>query len=374
MQQPPDSEQMIRLTSQQDSAAVTTQAAPQAVPTEPVLWQYQREEASLTTIDEHSSLGCRSLARTLLSRTLTAMIVFVVVLAPCLLFSPGSRPTRWPELLQHQLAAARRPLVGGGVAPANGATTQASVRPVLFEHLLPSQRNRLRAVPEPNPGASSANPTSSVENAEEKDELGEVPLQHVDEDKGVEWESPAEQEPPMVRFKEPIIKKRVQGQMEWEVVFNNTPVKVRRWKALSSEVLGTHKKGDVIVGRREGWWVKMLNRQGYIKQAIVHPPKRLLKQRKVSYAQLVVGSCTDAGMYPIHDLSVCHAAGLELGHHPSGGINIKVYSGRDTRPEGCYVLRDGELWVAKHPANRGHGASRLRMPVCSSRPPDKEFV
>jgi len=349
---------------------------------EPMLLRMERLESHLdsearTTRESSEALdepGPRSLARAVLSKTLTALIVFVAVLAPCLLFGPSARPSRWPALSQHQLEEARRELVGGGVppAPANRATTKASVRPLLFDNELPSQGTRMALLPTPNYGAASANPPASVENAEEKDELGEgkVSLQHIEE--GVEWDSPAEQEPKMMNLheeQEPIIKKRVQGQMEWEVVFDNTPVKVRSLKDLSSKVLGTQKKGDIIVGKREGWWVKMLNRQGYIKQAIVDPPATLLKQRDVAYAQLIVGSCADAGMYPIHDLSICHAAGMSLGHHPGG---IKVYSGSDTRPEGCYVLRNGELWVAKHPANRGRGASRLRKPVCSSRPPQTE--
>jgi len=69
-------------------------------------------------------------------------------------------------------------------------------------------------------------------------------------------------------------------------------------------------KGNVVVGHREGGWIRLLSMDGYMKLSFGGLP--LLKDRKVSYLKLSNGSCDDAGGFPITDPAACKAAAATL--------------------------------------------------------------
>jgi len=181
---------------------------------------------------------------------------------------------------------------------------------------------------------------------------------------GVDWVAPEEPEPDVSKAMA-VVEKEEQTKFEWEIVFDKGPVKVRSKKDLSSRVVGTMVKGDVVIGKQEGWWVSLIHGHGFIKRILARPRITLLRRRSISYVQLGSGCCRDVGRFPILDASSCEAAGLTLGY---SGHGLEVYRGDRRRPEGCYGLR-GRLWLATSTANRGQCASKGRTPICSSEAP-----
>lgn len=188
---------------------------------------------------------------------------------------------------------------------------------------------------------------------------------------GVDWVGPEEPEPRLDEYFQAIVKLKRSAAIEWEVIYDADPVNVRLRPNLTERVVGRKIKGDIVVGHRVGEWVKLLDGSGFvlISLDLEHVVATLLKQRPATYLELISGRCQDVGMYNIFVPESCQAAGFTLDHFDK---HVEVYRGAElVRPEGCYVLKEkkGELWVATNPANRGHGASRLRRQICSSRAP-----
>jgi len=146
--------------------------------------------------------------------------------------------------------------------------------------------------------------------------------------------------------------------IEWQVRLN---VFIRKEKSFESDVLGQKLIGEVVMGSREGDWVKLKDEDGYV--AVERDGANLLEERVVTYEKIVSGNCQHAGLFPVKDQFTCRAAGFALGYF-DGKVNL--YSGSDKKPEGCYIFR-GSLWVADNPSNQGNGAMVGREPICSSR-------
>ena len=76
------------------------------------------------------------------------------------------------------------------------------------------------------------------------------------------------------------------------------------------------------------------------------------------------GSCVDAGLLPINDVSECENAAVPLDFADTT-VTTTTATGR---PEGCYLYKSASLWLASNTANVGNGAQKndgnTRYPIC----------
>mmetsp|Transcript_93474 Transcript_93474/g.264345 ORF Transcript_93474/g.264345 Transcript_93474/m.264345 type:complete len:1009 (-) Transcript_93474:88-3114(-) len=148
------------------------------------------------------------------------------------------------------------------------------------------------------------------------------------------------------------------GNLEWEVA--TQLAHVRSTRSFKARILTEKLKGTVVVGKRDGEWIKLLREPGYI--AISREGFDFLKERRVSYQKVISGSCADKGLFPIANAETCEAAAFSLGYFV---VRATRYAGKERRPEGCYLFR-GNLYMATSESNRGHGALGERAPICGS--------
>mmetsp|Transcript_68426 Transcript_68426/g.192999 ORF Transcript_68426/g.192999 Transcript_68426/m.192999 type:complete len:516 (+) Transcript_68426:79-1626(+) len=116
---------------------------------------------------------------------------------------------------------------------------------------------------------------------------------------------------------------------EWEVVYKKA-MKVRDEKNFSGRVIGTRDAGSVVVGRREGKFLALLDGAGYLRISMPHMV--FLEKRFVSYKHFRGGSCADTGWNSILDADVCAAAGSALGFSETFEVSGKSLA----LEEGCY--------------------------------------
>lgn len=153
-----------------------------------------------------------------------------------------------------------------------------------------------------------------------------------------------------------LFQQEIKGQLEWQVV--DKQAEVHAGKSTSSEVLGILSEGAVLAGREEaGNWLRQLPGPGYVERLA-------LRQRIVSYKEIGSGTCTENGMHPIIDTSICTVAGYALGYYDT---TVSMEPNETECPEGCY-LKDGRLWMSTGAASRGKGVIGTRQPICSSSP------
>jgi len=152
------------------------------------------------------------------------------------------------------------------------------------------------------------------------------------------------------------------GSKEWEVVYPGA-LNVRKEKDLAADVVSVKLAGTIVVGRQQGDWLALIREPGFMKMSL--EGETFLKERTVSYAKLMTGSCGDSDLFPIYDANTCENAGFALGYFDT---KVGVYHGSELkRPEGCYEFQ-GQLWLASNAAHIGRGAVGERKPICSSKP------
>lgn len=147
--------------------------------------------------------------------------------------------------------------------------------------------------------------------------------------------------------------------VEWEVVSPTVPVllEVREDKVI---YVGHKCRGEVLPGQKIGNHVRLTHDFGYVP---IQAANRTiyLQKRVVKYKKLLSGTCVEASMAPIYDPAVCAAAAVSLGYFDQ---HVTDYGG-EPRPEGCY-LHKGAVWLSTAAGNRGRGAFRFSLPLCSS--------
>lgn len=159
------------------------------------------------------------------------------------------------------------------------------------------------------------------------------------------------------------------GPSEWQVVFRGQPgrVNIRKEKDLNSEILGTKATCSVVMGKRDGKWVKLETEPGYIKMELLsrQKPVVLLEERSVSYEAYSNGNCQANGRFPIFHSDVCKIAARAL---KLGGprVSLSKSIGSTSGPDGCYWTEQTGLWLALHHANRSAEAGVDCQRICSS--------
>lgn len=146
---------------------------------------------------------------------------------------------------------------------------------------------------------------------------------------------------------------------DWEVVFGGE-VNVRQNKDLTSTVLAHLQKCDIVAGRREGDWVKLVGAPGYVSISV--EGLILIREAKVTYMQISEGTCERIGMSPIVKFSACEAAARAL-HLPDTTASSAVPQGR---PYGCYYADMAGLFVSRDDRESSEEASTARSQICSS--------
>uniref|UniRef100_A0A7S0B3C1 Apple domain-containing protein n=1 Tax=Pyrodinium bahamense TaxID=73915 RepID=A0A7S0B3C1_9DINO len=149
------------------------------------------------------------------------------------------------------------------------------------------------------------------------------------------------------------------GNAEWEVVCDL--MYVREKNTFASDVVGTKVKGEIIIGTRQGDWIKLKQNAGYV--AIQKDSMPLLIERIVTYEKIIHGTCADAGMFPIEDPGSCEAAGFALGYFDT---KVTMKWSDDERPQGCY-MQNGQLYMSASQANKGNGVVDEMEPICASK-------
>lgn len=155
------------------------------------------------------------------------------------------------------------------------------------------------------------------------------------------------------------------SQLEWQVYAKGV-AHIRLARRPSAAVSGLVPEGGIILGTREGNWIKLFRRTGFFmvdKEGTV----RAL-QREVSYSWLPQGStrCAEFGKFPIEDPSVCEGAAVTLGL-ASSYTRLRKQS---QLPEaGCYSDSAGVLWHSSRPSSNSSNATERRSfrPLCASR-------
>uniref|UniRef100_A0A7S1RHE7 Uncharacterized protein n=1 Tax=Alexandrium catenella TaxID=2925 RepID=A0A7S1RHE7_ALECA len=158
------------------------------------------------------------------------------------------------------------------------------------------------------------------------------------------------------------------GELDYEVQYEGY-VEVYQSKSKDAPVLGTKFKCTIMLGKREGDWVRLMSEPGYI--PVSKDNTTALKSIPV-YAKIARGHCADIGMFPVRDAHTCElaAAAMQL---PDTELQEIVLV---PLPEGCHMFngtRSMGLYLATNPINRGNGATRFHEPICSSyeEPPEK---
>lgn len=148
---------------------------------------------------------------------------------------------------------------------------------------------------------------------------------------------------------------KIAGNKEWEVIAEQVSV-IGSMDSSAAPVIGEKRRGEVIVGKKSQGFIRLTNEDGYVST-------EGLKERDVTYAKIIQGTCADAGMFPIMDATPCLAAAIALGFFDT---SVRVYDGdKVVRPEGCY-LKDGKVWLSTNPSQMGNGATGVREPLCAS--------
>jgi len=155
------------------------------------------------------------------------------------------------------------------------------------------------------------------------------------------------------------------SQLEWQV-FSPGVVHIRLARRPSAAVQGLVPEGGIILGTREGNWIKLFRRTGFLmvdKDGTVR-----VTQRRVSYSWLPKGStsCKEYDKFPIEDPSVCEGAAVTLGL-ASTYTRLRKLS---LLPEaGCYSDTSGVLWHSTGPSSNNSKATEQHSlrPLCASR-------
>ena len=86
-----------------------------------------------------------------------------------------------------------------------------------------------------------------------------------------------------------------------------------------------------------------------------------IQKEGVSYRKIFSGSCISNDMQAIASIEECNAAAEAIGNY-----DVTARTTNSTqKPEGCYD-KNGGLWLAINPANRGNGADSTRNPICKA--------
>merc|ERR1712008_310629 len=114
-----------------------------------------------------------------------------------------------------------------------------------------------------------------------------------------------------------------------------------------------------------GNWIKLFRRAGFI---MVDKVGVRVVQRVVSYSWLPQGStsCTQYGIFPIKDRSVCEAAAVTLGLRST---NTQMGKQSPLPEAGCYSDSHGVLWYFSGPSSFTSMATTRHSlrPLCASR-------
>mmetsp|Transcript_83992 Transcript_83992/g.166797 ORF Transcript_83992/g.166797 Transcript_83992/m.166797 type:complete len:697 (-) Transcript_83992:418-2508(-) len=155
----------------------------------------------------------------------------------------------------------------------------------------------------------------------------------------------------------------VQSHLEWEVIAVSAPI--RRDKQVAATTIQVFPHGSVLLGTRDGNWVKLFRQDGYV--ALVENGNTLLRERDVSYTKIAQGTCESTGRFSIRAAEVCEAAALSL-NQPDSTVQTARMS--PLRSGGCYIKGGGTLWLATPTQGApSDGASQNRHILCTS----KEF-
>lgn len=137
---------------------------------------------------------------------------------------------------------------------------------------------------------------------------------------------------------------------EWQVI--NSIVHVRSSPSTSASSIGMKQQGQIVIGDENagGDWLQLRHEPGWVAISLGGTP--YLQRRLVTYSELVSGSCSDLGNFPVTEKDACIAAARALGHNVE---QLGVYTGGDPRPEGCY-LQGSKMWMEADVRNRGRGS------------------
>lgn len=153
------------------------------------------------------------------------------------------------------------------------------------------------------------------------------------------------------------------GHFEWEVV-SASPVYVRLETSTSSLILGLKPPGEVVVGVREGAWLRLWHNVGYVPISLDGVAQ--LKERDVAYSRVAGESCAAAARSAIADAAVCEAAATTLG---LPNARVRLTESSPLGESGCYVNAAGSLVFSKQatdPDSRGAGDVAKEQLLCFS--------
>jgi len=150
------------------------------------------------------------------------------------------------------------------------------------------------------------------------------------------------------------------GNAEWEVVTDM--VHVRSETDSGAKILGDKHRGDILVGKREGGWIRLRHQPGFVSILDEDNSTALLKERIVTYEKIASGTCRDHGLYPIEDLRACEAAAFVLGYYD---FKATMITENVESPPGCF-LHHGSIFLSTSSLNEDTGVEGGRFAICAS--------
>jgi len=158
--------------------------------------------------------------------------------------------------------------------------------------------------------------------------------------------------------------------VEWVVV--NPIANVRSSNSLTAQQIGIKEKGAIVIGDKQGDWVKLAQTGGWMVIALGGKP--LLQSRTVNYFHVQSGSCKDMAAFSIDDKHACMAAASYLGYQTPLG-DVETYKGKAQRPQGCYaegrkiLFVPGQAICGDHDGCKSNLMKRPNLwePLCSSK-------
>jgi hypothetical protein len=132
------------------------------------------------------------------------------------------------------------------------------------------------------------------------------------------------------------IRDRVEAET-WEVV-NYDWLHVHQGTTPDAAVVGTEWKCNILVGVRQGDWVKLVYQAGYVRRMV--GDTTVLRSISATYGFADKGkACSDVSMYPITDADMCGLGARHLGlAQPTSGVAVQPI------PAGCREQGDGTWW------------------------------
>jgi len=153
------------------------------------------------------------------------------------------------------------------------------------------------------------------------------------------------------------------SQLEWQVVADGQ-VHVRLAKRPGAAVSGLVPQRGIFLGTREGNWIKLFRRAGFLMVDNGSGTVRAV-QRAISYSWLPEGStCTEYGKFPIMDASVCEAAAFTL---RLASTYTRLRSQSPMPEAGCYSDSSGVLWHASEISPLMASKRHSLRPLCASK-------